>query len=178
MDTKNEQLTLHVSHDLFKPSAFKALDGFYNIKNVSGKSDTFTFDEPVKYNITITNTGDAFLISGTAEGSATTSCSRCLEDVHVDMKANIDAYYLIDPPETEEENEINEFEILPDDHIIPLGEIIKSTLVVDAPAKPLCKEDCKGLCPKCGTNLNNGSCECKDEPDPSNPFSVLKDYKV
>ena len=178
MDTNNEQLTLHVSHDLFKPSAFKALDGFYNIKQISGKSDTYTFKDPIKYDVSITNTGDAFLITGTAEAKAVTSCSRCLEDVEVVMKANIDAYYLIDAPETAEENEINEFEILPSDHNIDLGEIIKATLIVDAPSKPLCKDDCKGLCSKCGKNLNKGSCDCKNEPDESNPFSVLKDYKV
>ena len=163
---------------MFKPSAFKTLDGSFHVCSIESKSDSYSLKKPILYNVTLTNTGDAFLITGTAEATAQTSCSRCLEDVNIDLKANIDAYYLIDPPETEEENEINEFEILPDDHKIPLGDIIKATLIVDAPSKPLCKEDCKGLCPKCGKNLNNESCSCSEEPDESNPFSVLKDFKV
>ena len=163
---------------MFKPSAFKTLDGSFRVNSLQSKSDTYSLAKPISYNVTVTNTGDAFLVTGTAEARAKTSCSRCLEDVDIDLKANIDAYYLIEPPETEEENEINEFEILPDDHTIPLGEIIKATLIVDAPTKPLCKDDCKGLCPKCGKNLNNESCSCSEEPDEANPFAVLKDLKL
>lgn len=178
MAENKEQLTIHISHDLFKPSATDSTDGLFNLDKLEGQFDTFTLKEPIHYQVTITNTGDAFLISGTAEAEAITSCSRCLEDVEVKLSANIDAYYLIEPPENSEENEINEFEILPEDHNIPLGEIIKATMIVDAPVKPLCKDDCKGLCPKCGKNLNTETCNCSEEPDESNPFSVLKDYKV
>lgn len=163
---------------MFKPSAFKTLDGLLHLDKLNTQYDVLEFSDPVNYKITITNTGDAFLISGIAQGTAKTSCSRCLETVEIDLKATIDAYYLIDAPQDAQENEINEFEILPEDHNIALGEIICATLVVDAPAKPLCKEDCKGLCSKCGTNLNIESCNCKDEPDDSNPFSVLKNYRL
>lgn len=178
MSENKEQLTIHISHDLFKPSAIDTFDGLYNVSKLEGQCDTFNLKEPIKYQITITNTGDAFLITGSAEAEAVTSCSRCLEDVDVKLSAKIDAYYLIEAPETAGENEINEFEILPDDHNIPLGEIIEATMIVDAPPKPLCAEDCKGLCPKCGTNLNKKTCNCADQPDESNPFSVLKDFKV
>ena len=163
---------------MFEPSAHKALDGSFNLEKLNSQADTYEFNKPITYNITITNTGDAFLIAGTANAQAKTACSRCLEDVEIEMSATIDAYYLIEAPQDARDNEINEFEILPEDHNIPLGDIIKATLIVDAPTKPLCSEDCKGLCPKCGANLNRETCDCTDEPDSSNPFSVLKSLKL
>lgn len=178
MEAKDEQLIIHISHDMLKPSAYKKFDGFLNLSKLDTQYDTLNFNSPIKYEITITNTGDALLISGKALAKAETSCSRCLEPVDVNLQATIDAYYLIEAPQTAEEYEINEFEILPDDHNIPLGEIIKATLVVDAPLKPLCQENCKGLCSKCGVNLNKEACRCSDIPDDTNPFSVLKDLKL
>jgi uncharacterized protein len=46
---------------------------------------------------------------------------------------------------------------------VDLTEYVRSELLVTVPFKPLCKETCKGLCPRCGTDLNAGSCECKPE---------------
>ena len=48
-------------------------------------------------------------------------------------------------------------------------------ILLSAPNRLLCSKECKGLCPKCGTNLNISTCSCKDEPDEFNPFSSLKD---
>lgn len=162
---------------MFKPSAFQALDGSFYAEKLQSQYDNFKLLDKIQYNITVTNTGDAFLITGKAKVKAQTECSRCLDPVELNLLAKIDAYYLIEAP-SDSEDEINEFEILPDDHNIPLGEIIKATLIVDAPPKPLCKEECKGLCQVCGKNLNKETCNCKEEADLSNPFSVLKDLKL
>lgn len=162
---------------MFVPSAFKSLDGIFNLPKLETQYDSFTLKAPIKFSVSITNTGDAFLLRGKANADATTSCSRCLENVDTHLEATIDAYYLITPPD-DQDSEINEFEILSEDHNIPLGDIIKDTMIVDTPAKPLCDDDCKGLCPKCGINLNKSLCKCVDEPDESNPFSALKDFKV
>ena len=52
-----------------------------------------------------------------------------------------------------------------DEHnILDLGEAIRQYSVMATPAKPLCKEDCAGLCPTCGANLNNGTCGCPPQP--------------
>ena len=76
-----------------------------------------------------------------------------------------------------------EFDVLPDDHIIDMEPLIKAALMVDAPAQPLCRDDCAGLCPSCGANLNEGDCGCESDPAlaefarEANPFSVLADFK-
>jgi uncharacterized protein len=49
------------------------------------------------------------------------------------------------------------------DDVIDLGIVMREQFYLVLPMKPLCRESCKGLCPHCGTNLNDGSCACKPE---------------
>jgi uncharacterized protein len=58
-----------------------------------------------------------------------------------------------------------------------LGEVIREQMVLDEPMKHLCSEDCKGLCQKCGKNLNEGTCGCAEERA-GGGFAVLKDISV
>ena len=55
---------------------------------------------------------------------------------------------------------------------IDAGEILETCLILDMETKFLCREDCKGLCPHCGSNLNLGPCGCRKEIDPR--FAVLE----
>ena len=72
--------------------------------------------------------------------------------------------------------------MLPADHIIDLEPLIRAALMVDAPQQPLCRDDCEGLCPTCGANLNEGDCGCgrdgalEEFDRKANPFSVLAGY--
>ena len=57
-----------------------------------------------------------------------------------------------------------------------LDSLINECIVLSAPREALCKQDCKGLCPVCGTNLNYNSCSCKNTlPEKVNPFGALQD---
>lgn len=154
------------------------LDGIFSAESLKGQFDSYDLTSDVKYHIDITNTGDAFLLAGTASVTGVTQCSRCLEDVDIVLKAKIDALYLIEEPADDDKDQVEDFEVLAPDHNIPVGFIIKQSLLLDAPSKPLCTEDCKGLCPTCGQNLNVSQCSCKSEPDPSSPFAALKDLHL
>ena len=57
---------------------------------------------------------------------------------------------------------------------IELMDLVKDAVVLDLPMRFLCKEDCKGLCPKCGANRNEHPCNCL-EGDDDNPFAALRD---
>ncbi len=48
-----------------------------------------------------------------------------------------------------------------EDNVIDLGQLMQEQCYLAVPMKPLCREDCRGLCSECGTNLNSGSCECR-----------------
>lgn len=59
---------------------------------------------------------------------------------------------------------------------LDLSDVLAEQIQLRVPFQPLCKEDCKGICPNCGTNLNLGRCACS-KIIKKNPFSILKDFK-
>ncbi len=65
----------------------------------------------------------------------------------------------------EESEEYPELYVL-DGNEIDLDEILSTLFILDMDSKFLCREDCKGLCPKCGADLNEGDCGCRADPDP------------
>ena len=131
--------------------------------------------------LSVANTGDAILIQGTAAGDAATQCARCLEDVTYGLEGDIEGYFLVggeEEAETPEDMEGDEFDFLPDNRKIDLVPLIVAALLLEVPLVPLCDDDCKGLCPQCGANLNEGPCGCsRDEADvEASPFAALKNF--
>ncbi len=135
------------------------------------------------WDVTVSNTGGALLVTGIVVADATTSCVRCLEPAEYRLEGEVEGYYLIpdsDVELTEEEKE--EYELLGEDHIIDLSPLLVAALSLELPHTPLCDDECKGLCAGCGANLNIEECTCekteeeKDDFHP-NPFSVLRNIK-
>ena len=95
--------------------------------------------------------GDAGYLKGSIEGRVFTSCARCLKPVDYVCRADTE-YYITDDIESDE---------------IDLDEIFFQELLLNMKSTVLCSEDCKGLCPVCGKNLNDGDCGCtRKEIDP------------
>lgn len=137
--------------------------------DISDQSKTrFEFDErleesdfPVSDEISATMTEDGLRIAGILRrlprglyelefkltGTLVYPCSRCLDPVEVDAE-----YDFTDSVECESEDS---FDLLP---------YIEDCLFINEPTKVLCSEDCKGLCQRCGANLNYETCSCNDEP--------------
>ena len=68
--------------------------------------------------------------------------------------------------------------MLSESHTIDLVPLVEQALLLELPLVPLCDDDCRGLCPRCGANLNEGPCQCGDGPTgEDNPFAALKDFK-
>ena len=108
-----------------------------------------------------------YRLTGRVEGEMELSCSRCLEPFRMPVAAEFDLRYV---PRTEnvgdEEQEVGEDDLTTafyTDDQIDLGELIAEQFQLALPMKPLCSDDCRGLCPQCGTNLNTGSCDCHRE---------------
>ena len=181
---------IKIPSELFAMAESSRFEGTCDLQKLVAGPDDYVFDGPVEWAVDITNTGGAFLLAGTAWGSATTACARCLEDAHFDLEGDIEGYLLISPDsegyeerdEDDDELEDDEFEVLSDEHSFDLRPYIESALIMDVPYVPLCKDDCAGLCPQCGANLNEGPCGCgKDAAlegfeQAANPFSVLAGY--
>ena len=111
-------------------------------------------------------------ISVKAEVSARaeTRCSRCLEPISVAVRATVDAVY--DRQPDPEDPDLYSFEA----STIELTDAVRDALLLELPMRNLCSEDCRGLCPVCGINLNKGTCTCQEGAEVMNPFSALKDY--
>jgi uncharacterized protein len=99
-------------------------------------------------------------------------CSRCLKPVKISVAVPFREHFKVGrEPQTEEEAEL--FIAVPDNEI-DLTPYVEEAVQLELPLVPLCAEDCKGLCPECGKDLNEGECGCDRTPiDPR--LAALKD---
>ncbi len=108
------------------------------------------------------------------------TCSRCLEEFERDFslwvrgvfKFKRDYYKEKEIELTKRDLDIFYYE----NGEIDLDRFVIESIIVNVPMKPLCREDCKGLCPICGANLNIETCNCKIEDIKESPFKVLSYY--
>ena len=180
-DTTKKEARILISSELFLPAESAHFQGELALDLMKCGPDLYTFDKPVTWEVDVTNTGEALLVVGTCEGAGTTACARCAEPAQVNLIGDIEGYFFLDAESvSQEDREEDEFDILPENHIIDLLPLIQAALTLDVPLIPLCEDNCKGLCPVCGVNLNKGDCGCKKEDDinPENPFAALKDFVV
>ena len=105
---------------------------------------------PVQVRGSMVYGGTAFLLDGCLTAKARLPCGRCLSPVDVDIDFDFDE-------EFEEEDYPGE------DAVVDLTEIASQVWLTALPMRVLCRDDCKGLCPVCGKDLNEGDCGCPDE---------------
>lgn len=130
----------------------------------------------------ITNTGESMLVKARAEGRFQMECSRCLQPVQTNFVASIQERFrrgdptLHEQPDADappEEDDVSYYE----GERIELGETVRETIALQLPMKPVCRPDCRGLCSSCGTNLNEQTCDCRDDAvDPR--LEVLREWKA
>lgn len=131
-----------------------------------------TEKEPVT--LTLRNLGDKkLLMEGHAALTLRIPCSRCLEPVDVPMELPISQE--LDLAQTEEQRVENlDEQPYVSGYNLDVDQLIGNELRLALPMKVLCREDCKGICNRCGMNLNYGSCSCdRSSPDPR--MSVIQD---
>ena len=129
----------------------------------------YPVSEPVLASGTVRNTAGVLVMTGSVHTTIHGVCDRCASDFDQYVEIPIDVVLV-----TELMNEENE-----DEWVFPLEgdsanleEIVRTVFVLNLDSKLLCKEDCKGLCHRCGKNLNEGPCSCQKELDPR--FAALK----
>lgn len=132
--------------------------------DVAQDGDAYRIVEPVTLEFDVHKDKDRFRLVGSAVTELELVCSRCLEPFRMPVNAAFDLrYHPASEMATAEDSEVGEDDLetsyYEDDHI-DLNELLREQFYLALPMKPLCREDCKGLCPQCGTNLNTGSCEC------------------
>jgi uncharacterized protein len=105
-----------------------------------------------------------YRVTGRVTGALELRCGRCLEPFTLPVAAEFDLRYVPRIENAgEDEREVDEDDLTTafySDDRIDLSELIVEQLHLALPMKPLCSDDCKGLCPQCGTNLNASTCNC------------------
>ncbi len=122
--------------------------------------------------------GNSVQVTGAAEASYKTVCSRCAEDVEKLLKVRLN---IIVKPHTERarDSEVDELSLAYyDGEEMDCGELVEEYLLLALPYTVLCQDSCKGLCPKCGQNLNVSQCGCPKEAGGDERFAVLRNLKL
>ena len=118
--------------------------------------------EPVE--LSITNTGDRVLeLTGHGQITVSIPCDRCLEEVSVDIPFQIQRKLDMKLTEEERINDLDESSYLTGTDL-DTDRMVYLEVLMNWPQKVLCSENCAGLCPVCGKNLNEGSCGCDEGP--------------
>lgn len=142
--------------------------------------------EPIKGRLSINLAGSVVSVEGSFEAALSLDCSRCLKPFTHTAAPEFTLYYARggggrggggDEKETElsaEELEINYIE----GDILDTKVLLLEQFTLNLATKPLCRAECKGLCPACGKDLNPGPCGCKKEERIDPRFAGLKDFKV
>ena len=173
-----DSIFIRIPHELSQTAESSRFEGEVELGPFTQGTDVYVFDEPVRYCLDLTNTSGALLATGTVEGVAHTACARCLEEASVPVSGEMEGYYLLPDSDRElSEEDQEEYQVLADSSKMDIAPLISAAISLDLPLVPLCREDCEGLCARCGANLNEGPCPCQDEPDDDNPFAVLKNIK-
>lgn len=114
--------------------------------------DVNKFLSPVRVKGTVTNIKGDFHVLGNGTVCMQMSCSRCLKPVDVNVEFCVDEIF----SNTGKEEDAETFT----GNTIELSSVVKKCILFSLPMKVVCDEDCKGLCPVCGKDLNEGDCGC------------------
>lgn len=113
-------------------------------------------------------TPQGLLLQGEFSAETDLECVRCLDAFSQPLKWTVTDLYAFD-----HRNMTESGLLVPEDGQIDLEPLLREYALLEFPINPVCKPDCKGLCPVCGENLNKT--DCGHRPVPDSPFSALKD---
>ena len=149
--TRYRQPLTHVDRT-FQPAEFGA------------ESEAYRVVEPVELAFDLHKDKDRFRVEGTVRTVLELPCSRCLESYRLPVDAALDLRYLpVSERSSGDDTEVAEEDVdisFYQDDQIDLSDLLREQFYLALPMKPLCREECRGLCPQCGVNRNTGTCDC------------------
>lgn len=129
-------------------------------------------DLEVRHLVGIANVGktpQGLLLQGNFSAETSLNCVRCLQEYNHKVDWSFTEMYAFD-----QRSETEDGLLLPEDAHLDIAETLRECALLEVPISPICRPDCKGLCPECGQNLNEMDCgHLPSKPD--SPFAKLKD---
>lgn len=129
-------------------------------------SEHIVFLKPVSGELLVENVGDEVELTGTVDTRVSLTCDRCLGGFEKDVELEVFEFFQKDLTDEEDALPI-------EGDSIDVGHAVEQSVLLTFPIRNVCREDCRGLCPECGADLNQGDCECP--PVEEGPFAQLKD---
>jgi uncharacterized protein len=144
------------------------------MQEFSTKMGTFPVSRKGPLALTVVHTGNRVLeITGETEMAFRIPCARCLTPVEYPIALHVERTVDMNLTEAEREEKEEETNFVAGEMLDP-EILVRNELLINWPVRVLCREDCKGICSRCGANLNQGSCDC--EAEPSDPrMAVIRD---
>lgn len=130
---------------------------------------------PVEVRAEVTNGGRYFLVHGEVRASLDVPCDRCLKEVHLALEFDFEEQFcprdrvrpaaeIADEDDFQERDPLSEDEAnLFDGDVFYLDDVVREHLLLALPAKVVCSEACRGLCPECGKDRNDEACTCEPQ---------------
>jgi len=134
---------------------------FSAVPSEIGLESNFAHD--VKVDVVVDKTPRQVYLKSDIRTAGRFTCDRCIESFERPLDAHFSMFYIFD--ELDRGNHIDdEITVLsPDTVSIDVAEEVRQVITISVPLKLLCKEECKGLCPRCGKNRNIEQCDCRDD---------------
>lgn len=191
MDGRNTDLIYNMSQLLKEPVG--------STRKLSLETSQLALDEPsddvalngtvlkandVQGGVKVTRLQDGVLVQGDVDARVTVECSRCLTEFALPVEGTLEEQFLptvdvytgfpVERPSLEEYDLAFQIDA---NHLMDLGEPVRQALLVAMPMKPLCREDCAGICPVCGANRNEIDCGHAEESEDTR-WSGLRELRI
>ncbi len=146
----------------------------FTLSSVSFGGDTYRILKAEPFELEIAGLGGRkFSMAGKLPVVLEAPCARCLEPVSFECELDFDREFMVGRTADEQEDSMDEDNYL-DGYNLDVDQLVCNELLVSLPMRILCSEDCKGICNRCGTNLNLRTCTCDTrELDPR--MSVIQE---
>ena len=147
------------------PSEVRFTEGAQELNQIlsqDGEAE-YRLATPLQVSVTHMRSGEDLLFTGTIHGELTGRCARCLEDYPLTLAREF-SVVLVPQRAFGREMELNREELSASFYsgqTIDVSALVQEQTLLALPSRPLCHEECKGLCPECGANLNLTPCDCQ-----------------
>jgi len=139
-------------------------EGSVECEKLVNNGDEVLFLKPIKFVGTLKKGVDFVEIFGKVFATFNTNCHLCGKETEKELEFEIFETYRREPGE-------DEYELIGDE--VDFDEMILENFRLNFPIRILCKDDCKGICPVCGKDLNFEKCDCSNNEKTNSPFDVL-----
>jgi len=129
------------------------------------------FTAPIRVTLALNRVSDSVEVRGRVSTRLQLTCGRCLATYEQELDREIFCTYAPAPPERDHPT-AGDLELSADDvglvffdgDTIDTADAVREEIMAAIPFRPLCREDCRGLCPRCGADLNRETCRCSERP--------------